>query len=58
MGEIKHSNSTDLIATTGSGCGIKPSKEALEKGYEIDFSKAITLLQNRSEAHTSPEKTT
>lgn len=36
---IQGGNITTLPADN-SCCGIKPSKEALETGFEIDFSKA------------------
>lgn len=34
------------MPVTGAHCGIKPSKEAMEMGFEVDFSKAKELLEN------------
>jgi hypothetical protein len=45
MNEIKNSGSADSMPIAGSSCGIKPSKKALDKGYEVDFSKAKSLLE-------------
>lgn len=49
------------MPVTGAHCGIKPSKEAMEMGFEVDFSKAKDLLKNDVEkegSHQSkpPEK--
>ena len=55
MSNIKHSGSADSMPTSGSSCGIKPSKEAIDKGYEIDFSKAKSLIENGTES-TTPSK--
>jgi len=32
------------MPVTGSGCGIRPSEEAMEVGFAVDFSQAKTLL--------------
>lgn len=31
----------------GSGCGIRPTEEALEIGYGVDFSAAAKLLETQ-----------
>jgi len=56
MSDIKNSGSADSMPMTGSSCGIKPSKEALEKGYEVDFSEAKDFLKHESDTDTSTEK--
>jgi|GEM_PF-2684411 len=50
MSDIKNSGSAESMPMTGSSCGIKPNKEALEKGYEVDFSKAKALLENETDS--------
>jgi len=56
MSKIKHSGSAESMPMTGSSCGIKPSKEALDKGYEVDFSKAKALLEEDTETDEPSEK--
>jgi hypothetical protein len=44
------------MPVTGSGCGIRPSKEAMEVDYEVDFSKAKELLkENQNENDPSKQ---
>lgn len=45
------------MPVTGSGCGIRPSKEAMEVDYGVDFSKAKEFLkenQNDNEVSDQP----
>jgi len=58
MNDIKNSGSADSMPMTGSSCGVKPSQEALDKGYEVDFTKAKTLLEDEKKPDISPEKKT
>lgn len=39
---------------TGTHCGIKPSKEAMEMGFEVDFSKAKELLEKEGNHQSNP----
>jgi len=56
MSDIKNSGNADSMPMTSSSCGIKPSKKALEKGYELDFSKAKDLLEIETHTSTASEK--
>ena len=58
MKDIKNSGSAESMPMAGSSCGIKPSYEALEKGYELDFSKAKDLLEIEIQTNASYEKNT
>jgi len=49
MSGLKSTGNTKPLPIAGSGCGIKPSKEALDSGYGVDFSKAKELLENKPE---------
>ena len=46
MSENKPTGTANSMPMTGSSCGIKPTQEALEKGYTVDFSKAKALLED------------
>jgi len=51
--------SAKTMPVTGSGCGIRPSKEAMEVEFEVDFSQAKTLLdenQSQTEPSSHPKK--
>ena len=54
MSNIKNTGSANALPVSGASCGLKPSKEALEKGFEVDFSNAKALLENE---HEHDEKT-
>jgi len=56
MSESKITGNAEPLPVTGSGCGIKPSKDALNTGYGVDFSKAKELLDStpQAEAETKP----
>ena len=58
MSDIKTAGIAEPMPITGSSCGIKPSKEALDKGYEIDFSKANTLLSEQIKTEIKHKKKT
>lgn len=62
MSEKKTPGTSGLMPTRGSGCGIRPSEEALdilELGDGIDFSEAETLLKDsRSVDSKSTKKRT
>jgi len=55
MSEIKNTGNSEPLPITGSGCGIKPSKEALDTAYGVDFSRAKELLDNKPEAVTKTQ---
>lgn len=38
----------------GSGCGIRPTEEALEVGYGVDFSAAAKLLAEQQKQALTP----
>ena len=42
------------MPVTGAACGIKPSKEAMEVDFAIDFSQAQQFLHN---SETEPQST-
>lgn len=43
------------MPVTGAACGIKPSKEAMEVDFAIDFSQAQQFLPNKDdEPSTNP----
>ncbi len=45
------------MPVTGSGCGIRPSEEAMDVGFGVDFSQAKHLLPDQAaetEEHESP----
>lgn len=50
------SKSIESLPATGASCGLKPSKEALEKGYEIDFSQAENALKKSQEEQSKSDK--
>jgi len=57
----KNRGGATSMPVTGTHCGIKPSKEAMEEGFEVDFSKAKELLEKEakkegSHQSNSPEK--
>jgi len=58
MSEFKNPGSAESMPMTGTSCGIKPSKEALNKGYEVDFSKAKALLEDETETAVPTNKKT
>ena len=37
------------MPVTGGCCGIRPSKEAMEVDFSVDFSKARQLLEDESQ---------
>lgn len=41
------------MPVTGTGCGIKPSKEAMEVDFKVDFSKAKELLEKEAKKEGS-----
>jgi len=44
------------MPVTGSGCGIRPSKEAMEVDYGVDFSKAKEFLkENQTDNEASDQ---
>ena len=47
------------MPVTGGCCGIRPSKEAMEVDFSVDFSKAKELLEKESkkdDSHQSQSK--
>jgi len=53
MSKVKNIGCAQVFLTTGSSCGIKPSKESLETGFQVDFSNAKALLDEIT--HTEKE---
>lgn len=47
MSDANDKAGASTMPVTGSGCGIRPSKEAMEVDFEVDFSKAKELLKTR-----------
>lgn len=45
MSDANDKAGASTMPVTGSGCGIRPSKEAMEVDFEVDFSKAKELLK-------------
>ena len=56
MNKIKQTGNSEPLPVSGSGCGIKPSKEALDKGYGVDFPKAKALLETENKTDSNKEK--
>lgn len=45
------------MPVTGAACGIKPSKEAMEVDFGIDFSQAKQFLEpSQEQPNVSPQK--
>ena len=48
------------MPVTGGCCGIRPSKEAMEVDFEVDFSQAKALLEqsrpDESSDHSGPSQ--
>ena len=42
----KQPGTAGTMPIEGSGCGVRPSKEAMEVEFSVDFSKAKELLDN------------
>lgn len=51
----KAPGTADTMPVTGAACGIKPSKEAMEVGFSVDFSQAKQFLDPEN---TAPEPDT
>lgn len=47
----KSFGSANVMPVTGSGCGIRPSKAAMEVEFGIDFSAAVKLLEQPANNH-------
>jgi len=56
MSDTINTGSADSMPVSGASCGIKPSKEAIDTGYEVDFSKAKSFLED--ETDSPPEEKT
>lgn len=44
----KKPGTASSMPVTGSGCGVRPSKEAMEIPFSVDFSKAKQLLEDEA----------
>lgn len=45
----KAPGTSGTMPVTGAACGIKPSKEAMEVDFTIDFSQAKQFLQSNKD---------
>lgn len=50
--------SAKVMPVTGSGCGIRPSKEAMAVEFGIDFSAAVKLLEQPPNNHEVVDEST
>jgi len=46
------------MPVSGSGCGIRPSKEAMEVDFGVDFSAAKQFLQQKELQQEKPKQKT
>ena len=54
----KAAGTAGTMPIEGSGCGVRPSKEAMEVDFGVDFSKAKDLLpESTDKENTTSEKT-
>lgn len=49
----KSAGTAGTMPIEGSGCGVRPSKEAMEVNFGVDFSKAKDLLPNNTDEEPS-----
>ncbi len=53
MSDEKEFGTAQSMKADASHCGLRPSKEAMEEGFSVDFSQAKTLLDQKSQT-TNP----
>ena len=54
MSDDKTFGTAQSMKADSSHCGLRPSKEAMEEGFAVDFSQAKTFLDNDSQKEHSP----
>ncbi len=49
MSDDKKFGTAQSMQADSSHCGLRPSKEAMDEGFSVDFSQAKTLLNKKSQ---------
>jgi len=52
----KQPGTAGVMPIEGSGCGVRPSKEAMEVEFGVDFSKAKEFLESSNKKAEKPAK--
>jgi len=56
MSDDKKFGTAQSMKTDSSHCGLRPSKEAMEEGFGVDFSQAKSLLDKNSQTKETIQK--
>ena len=55
MSDEKKFGTVRSMQAQSSHCGLRPSKEAMEEGFGVDFSEAKSLLEKSSQISSDKE---
>ena len=55
MSDEKEFGTAHSLPTSGTHCGLRPNKKAMQEGFSVDFSEAKKLLEENSPENSSDQ---